>query len=84
VEPALSGAGGRRADPGRRSPAPGHRRGGLHAVDAATGDPCWSLTLDEPTSWLAEIWEYDEAITPFTLVDAALYVTTDTSLLALR
>lgn len=53
-------------------------------MDAATGDPCWSLTLDEPTSWLAEIWEYDEAITPFTLVDAALYVTTDTSLLALR
>jgi outer membrane protein assembly factor BamB len=56
----------------------------LHAVDAATGNPRWDLTLDEPTSWSAEFpGEYDEVPAPITLVNGMLYVTTDSAVLAL-
>jgi outer membrane protein assembly factor BamB len=58
--------------------------GGLHALDAATGDHRWSLTLDEPTEWSEGFaGEYDETETPFTLADGTIYARTGHAVIAL-
>ncbi len=59
--------------------------GGLHALDAGTGDVAWQLTLDEPTEWSAEfIGEYNETETPFTIADGAIFARSDDAVLVLR
>ncbi|MEO3790847.1 PQQ-binding-like beta-propeller repeat protein [Nonomuraea sp. B10E15] len=66
--------------------------GGLHAFDAGTGDPRWSIALEETTTWsaadflykLGEVAGYDEVAAPFVLTDGHLFARTDNAVLMLR
>ncbi|WP_433509755.1 PQQ-binding-like beta-propeller repeat protein [Nonomuraea sp. CA-143628] len=67
--------------------------GGLQALDADTGDPRWSIVLNDETA----MWEppfpvsvplagtgYEAMPAPFVLIDGSLFVRTDNAVLQLR